>query len=64
MVKIVYDNYSKIPKNLSIDCTIWASIKLWDCPIWGEGKPKIPHPDEKEEWDQLYLPGWFMAMAF
>ena len=31
-------------------------------PIWGEGKPKIPHPDEKEEWDQLDLP--WMAYGY
>ena len=62
MVKIVYDNYSKNPKKFVNRLYNMGINKTLGLPIWGEGKPKIPHPDEKEEWDQLDLP--WMAYGY
>mgnify|MGYP003685866285 FL=1 len=67
MVKIVYDNYSKNPKKFVNRLYNMGINKPLGLPIWGEGKPKIPHPDEKEAWDQLDLPwmayGYGVAMT-
>ena len=62
MVKIIYDNYSKNPKKFVNRLYNMGINKTLGLPIWGEGKPKIPHPDEKEEWDQLDLP--WMAYGY
>ena len=62
MVKIVYDSYSKNPKKFVNRLFNMGINKTLGLPIWGEGIPKIPHPDEKEEWDQLDLP--WMAYGY
>ncbi len=62
MVKIIHENYRKNPEkfvnrlyNIGID-------KKLGLPIWGEGEPKIPHPDDKKDWDLLDLP--WMAYGY
>ena len=62
MVKIIYDNYSKNPKKFVNRLYNMGINKPLGLPIYGEGKPKIPHPDDKEEWDQLDLP--WMAYGY
>jgi cell division protein FtsI (penicillin-binding protein 3) len=62
MVKIVHDNYGKNPKKFVNRLYNMGINKPLGLPIWGEGKPKIPHPNDKEEWDQLDLP--WMAYGY
>jgi len=61
IVKMIYDNYKDNPQrfvdrliNMKIDQKINIDIK-------GEGKPKIPHPEDKE-WNGLSLP--WMAFGY
>lgn len=62
MVKIIHDNYRKNPKQFVNRLFNMGINKTLELPIWGEGAPKIPHPDDKNEWDQLDLP--WMAYGY
>ena len=62
MVKIIHDNYGKNPKKFVNRLYNMGINKPLGLPIYGEGKPKIPHPDDKEEWDKLDLP--WMAYGY
>ncbi|MDC0478770.1 penicillin-binding transpeptidase domain-containing protein [Flavobacteriaceae bacterium] len=62
MVKIIHDNYAKNPKKFVNRLYNMGINKPLGLPIWGEGKPKIPHPNDKKEWDQLDLP--WMAYGY
>ena len=62
MVKIIHENYSKNPKKFVNRLYNMGINKPLGLPIWGEGIPKIPHPDDKKEWDQLDLP--WMAYGY
>ncbi len=62
MVKIIHDNYGKNPKKFVNRLYNMGINKSLGLPIHGEGKPKIPHPDDKKEWDQLDLP--WMAYGY
>ena len=62
MVKIINDHYKDNPKKfidglnrMNIDKKLGLSIK-------GEGKPVIPNPDDKENWNGLSLP--WMAYGY
>ena len=61
IVKIIYDNYKDNPErfvdrliNMKLDQKVNVDIK-------GEGKPKIPHPDD-EDWSGISLP--WMAFGY
>lgn len=62
MVKIINDNYRKNPKKFVNRLFNMGVNKSLGLPIWGEGVPKVPHPDDKNEWDQLDLP--WMAYGY
>lgn len=62
MVKIIHENYSKNPKKFVNRLYNMGINKPLGLPIRGEGIPKIPHPDDKKEWDQLDLP--WMAYGY
>ena len=62
MVKIINDNYGKNPEKFVNRLYNMGINKPLGLPIWGEGKPKIPHPDDKKEWDRLDLP--WMAYGY
>jgi cell division protein FtsI (penicillin-binding protein 3) len=62
MVKIVHENYGKNPKKFVNRLYNMGINKPLGLPIWGEGKPKIPHPNDKKEWDLLDLP--WMAYGY
>ena len=62
MVKIIHDNYGKNPKKFVNRLYNMGINKPLGLTIYGEGKPKIPHPDDKEEWDKLDLP--WMAYGY
>ena len=61
IVKIIYDNYKDNPErfvdrliNMKLDQKVNVDIK-------GEGKPKIPHPDD-DDWSGISLP--WMAFGY
>ena len=61
IVKIIYDNYKDNPErfvdrliNMKLDQKVDVDIK-------GEGKPKIPHPDD-DDWSGISLP--WMAFGY
>ena len=62
MVKIIHENYSKNPKKFVNRLYNMRVNKQLGLPIRGEGIPKIPHPDDKKDWDQLDLP--WMAYGY
>ena len=62
MVKIIHENYSKNPKKFVNRLYNMRVNKELGLPIRGEGIPKIPHPDDKKDWDQLDLP--WMAYGY
>ena len=62
MVKIIHENYSKNPKKFVNRLYNMGINKPLGLPIRGEGIPKIPHPGDKKEWDQLDLP--WMAYGY
>ena len=62
MVKIIHENYSKNPKKFVNRLYNMGINKPLGLPIRGEGIPKIPHPDDKKEWDLLDLP--WMAYGY
>ena len=62
MVKIIHENYSKNPKKFVNRLYNMQVNKQLGLPIRGEGIPKIPHPDDKKDWDQLDLP--WMAYGY
>ena len=62
MVKIINDNYGKNPKRFVNRLYNMGINKPLGLTIWGEGEPKIPHPNDKKEWDRLDLP--WMAFGY
>jgi len=62
MVKIINDNYVKNPKRFVNRLYNMGINKPLGLTIWGEGEPKIPHPNDKKEWDRLDLP--WMAFGY
>ena len=62
MVKIIHENYRKNPKKFVNRLYNMRVNKQLGLPIRGEGIPKIPHPDDKKDWDQLDLP--WMAYGY
>ena len=62
MVKIIHENYIKNPKKFVNRLYNMGVNKQLGLPIRGEGIPKIPHPDDKKDWDQLDLP--WMAYGY
>ena len=62
MVKIIHENYSKNPKKFVNRLYNMRVNKQLGLPILGEGIPKIPHPDDKKDWDLLDLP--WMAYGY
>lgn len=62
MVKIINENYGKNPEKFVNRLYNMGINKSLGLPIWGEGKPRIPHPDDKKEWDRLDLP--WMAYGY
>ena len=62
MVKIINDNYGKNPKRFVNRLYNMGINKPLGLTIWGEGEPKIPHPNDKKEWDRLDLP--WMAYGY
>ncbi len=62
MVKIINDNYGKNPEKFVNRLYNMGINKPLGLPIWGEGIPKIPHPDDQKDWDSLDLP--WMAYGY
>jgi cell division protein FtsI (penicillin-binding protein 3) len=62
MVKIINDNYGKNPSKFVNRLYNMGINKPLGLSITGEGIPKIPHPDDKDQWDQLDLP--WMAYGY
>ncbi|MGA1029168.1 MAG: penicillin-binding transpeptidase domain-containing protein [Flavobacteriaceae bacterium] len=62
LVKIVYENYKDNPKQFVDRLYNMGLNKPLGLPIKGEGLPKIPYPDDKNEWDGLDLP--WMAYGY
>ena len=62
MVKIINENYGKNPEKFVNRLYNMGLNKPLGLPIWGEGKPKIPHPKDKNDWDRLDLP--WMAYGY
>jgi len=62
MVKIIHDNYHNNPEKFVNRLYNIGINKKLGLPIWGEGMPKIPHPDDKKDWDLLDLP--WMAYGY
>ncbi|MDC3276536.1 penicillin-binding transpeptidase domain-containing protein [Flavobacteriaceae bacterium] len=61
LVKIVYDNYKKNPKQFVDRLYNMGLNKNLGLPIKGEGNPKIPYPTDAD-WDGLDLP--WMAYGY
>ena len=61
LVKIVYDNYKKNPKQFVDRLYNMGLNKNLGLPIKGEGNPKIPYPTDAD-WDGLDLP--WMAFGY
>jgi len=62
LVKIVYENYKDNPKQFVDRLYNMGLNKPLGLPIKGEGLPKIPYPDDKNDWDGLDLP--WMAYGY
>ena len=62
MVKIIHGHYKKDPKHFVNRMYNMDLHKPLEIPIKGEVLPKIPHPDNKKEWDGLDLP--WMAFGY
>lgn len=62
MVKIINDNYGKNPKRFVNRLYNMGINKPLGLTILGEGEPKIPHPNDKKDWDRLDLP--WMAFGY
>ncbi len=62
MVKIVNEHYKDRPERFVERLYNMGLDKPLGLPISGETPPKIPHPDDKENWDGLDLP--WMAYGY
>jgi cell division protein FtsI (penicillin-binding protein 3) len=62
MVKLITENYKNKPSKFVDRLYKMGVNSTLDLPIIGEGKPYIPHPDNKKEWDGLDLP--WMAFGY
>ena len=56
MVKIIHGHYKKDPKHFVNRMYNMGLHQPLEIPIKGEVLPKIPHPDNKKDWDGLDLP--------
>ena len=61
IVKIIYENYKANPKKFVDRLFNMGINKTIGLPIKGEGKPKVPYPNDKD-WDGLDLP--WMAYGY
>jgi cell division protein FtsI (penicillin-binding protein 3) len=62
MVKIINEHYGNNPEKFVNRLYNMGVNKPLELPISGEGIPKIPHPDDKNQWDLLDLP--WMAYGY
>ena len=62
MVKLVNDNYKDNPEKFIDRLYSMGLNNTLDLPILGEGIPKITHPSDKKNWDELDLP--WMAFGY
>ena len=56
LVKLITGSYKNKPSKFVDRLYKMGLNKTLNLPIIGEGKPFIPHPDDKKEWDGLDLP--------